>query len=310
MIAARMIFLARANPMAPAACAISKAGRRNGLWAIVMVDNAPFHTGCVDRNRRLDPAAGDTEHDRQRRAAHVGRLQMALHQRGCPAGRHEHARLRDGRRHPQAPTPGPLDVLSGRRPADGRGLRQIWPRHRRRRGAVWAHDFPSLQSGRYSVGISNPNNFAVQLPVAHRIQYSLRPLETFSYIWAGNGAIPDESHHELCHRVTNARTVADVKVGVRIDHRAYRTWCCTSISPEGTRILLHGESRLSLGTNYGVGVPEQFIVPINSNGSNTEQRILLNTSNRQGIVSINLQLLQQPTICHVYYEGRKIFALA
>jgi len=81
---------------------------------------------------------------------------------------------------PQAPTPGPLDVYirRGARPtaADYDKYGRVNP------PGAWcsmgAMIFPSLQSGRYSVGISNPNNFAVSFRLRIEFQYSLRPLET------------------------------------------------------------------------------------------------------------------------------------
>src|SRR5439155_13225566 len=169
------------------------------------------------------------------------------------------------------------------------------------------YDFPSLQSGRYSVGISNPNNFAVSFRLRIEFQYSLRPLETFSYIWAGNGRILDDLTTNFVIGVTNARTVADVKVGVRIDHPRLSDLVLHLVSPEGTRILLTENRGLSLGTNYGIGVPQDFIVPINSNGDSNEFRTNINTTVREGVIRINYDFFNQPDTLHVYYEGKKIF---
>ena len=129
------------------------------------------------------------------------------------------------------------------------------------------YDFPSLQSGRYYVGIYNPNAAAVEFRMLIAFQYSLSPLERVTYTSADRGAIiPDDLTSYYSIAVTNGRTVADVKVGVRIDHPRLADLALHLVSPEGTRILLTENRGLSLGTNYGEGVPKDFIVPFNSAG--------------------------------------------
>ena len=277
----------------------------NGLWQFTMIDNTPFHTGCVTRvfgliepqstNGFGDGVVLTLEPGKWRYTAvdvplNVTNLQVFVRQE--PA------------------TPLPLDVYIRRnlRPTltdyDKNG--RVFPP-----GGVVEHgryDFPSLRSGRYHIGIHNPNSAPVRFRIRIEFQYSLQPLELFSYT-STNAAtiIPDDLTTNFVIGVTNSRNVADVKVGVRIDHPRLSDLVLHLVSPEGTRILLTENRGLSLGTNYGVGIPEDFIFPFASAGTADEFRTNIDATERQGFVRINYDFFNAQDYVRVYYEGRKIF---
>jgi subtilisin-like proprotein convertase family protein len=282
----------------------------NGLWQFTMVDNSPFHTGCVTRLVGMIEPQDDTNAMGNGIILVVDGGKWRFTTVDVPPGvtnlqvfiTHEPNATFTGS--------GPLDVFIRRdfRPTltsfDKNGTVQP-------PGGVVEHgrnDFPSLQSGRYHIGVHNPNSGPIRFRLRIVLQYGLRPLETFTYLSTNQPTqIPDDLRTNFVIGVTNARTVGDVKVGVRIDHPRLSDLVLHLVSPEGTRILLAENRGLMQGTNYGEGVPKDFIVPINSSGSNTETRVTLNTSNRQGIVRIDFSSFEIPDTLRVYYEGNRIF---
>ena len=276
------------------------------LWQFTMVDNTPFHTGCVQQVIGLIEPQQDTNSLGNGIRLRLGPGQWRYTAIDVPVGVTNLQVF--VRQEPGFQLPVDVFIRRGARPTlttyDKYG-RVNYP------GGVVEHgryDFPSLRSGRYHIGIYNPNSAPVELRLVIAFQYQLNPIETVTYTSPNAPTIiPDDVVTNFIIAVTNARTVADVKVGVRIDHPRVSDLALRLISPEGTRILLTENRGLSLGTNYGEGVPVNFIVPFGSGGGPLENRTNINTFNRQAIVRVNYDYFNVPDTLHVYYEGKRIF---
>ncbi|HKQ37608.1 MAG TPA: S8 family serine peptidase [Verrucomicrobiae bacterium] len=276
------------------------------LWQFTMVDNTPHHTGCVlGAIGMIEPQQDTNNFGNNGIRLRIGAQQWRYTAIDVPLGvtnlqvfvRHE----------PGFQLPVDVYIRRGARPTltvyDKYG-RVDYP------GGVVEHgryDFPSLQSGRYHIGIYNPNNADVELRLFIAFQYSLSPIETTTYESGASTTIPDDLTTSFTMAVTNARTVAAVKVGVRIDHPRLSDLALHLVSPEGTRILLTENRGLSLGTNYGEGIPQSFVIPFTSNGDANEFRTNINTTVRQGVVRLNVSPHTLKDTFRVYYDGKRIF---
>jgi subtilisin-like proprotein convertase family protein len=285
-------------------------GPANGLWQFVMVDNAPSHIGCVTRVLGMIEPQDDTNAMGNGVVLTIDPGKWRFTSVDVPPGV---TNLKVSLTHEpsaQVSGTGPLDVYMRRSLRPTLGIFDKYGRVQLPPGGEVNHhrfDIPSLQSGRYHIGIFNPGTAAIRFRLRIEFEYSLRPLESFTYESSPSAIIPDDLTTNFVIAVTNARNVADVKVGVRIDHPRLSDLVLHLVSPEGTRILLTENRGLSLGTNYGEGLPKNFIIPINSSGVDTQTNILINTSNRQGIVRINFSSYEIADSLRVYYEGNRIF---
>lgn len=277
-----------------------------GLWQFAMVDNTPFHTGSVTR------IVGRIEPQEDTNALNgilltIGAGKWKFTSVDVPVGV---TNMTVSVIHDNTPAPAPLDVYIRRNFRPNTNLFDKAGRVDAPGGSV-SHsrsDLPSLQSGRYHIGLFNPNTFPVRIRLLIEFQYSLRPLETFTYFSTNTPAvILDDVTTNFVIGVTNARDVADVKVGVRMDHDRLSDVVLHLISPEGTRILLSENRGQMTATNYGAGLPEEFVIPFNAAGDENESRTNIDTGSRQGIVRISYNFFTARDQLRVYYEGNRIF---
>ena len=89
-------------------------------------------------------------------------------------------------------------------------------------------DVPPLSHGRYYLGIYNPNLETVAYKLLYRIERNLLIQAEQPFLPEETGVgIPDDALVRSRIRVPDNRVIADVKVGLRLDHPGHRTWPCT-----------------------------------------------------------------------------------
>src|SRR5207249_3265615 len=125
----------------------------------------------------------------------------------------------------------------------------------------------------------------VDARVRVEFEYGLRPIASQTYYSSDTPKIlPDDAVTNSIITVTNNRTIADVKVGLRLDHPRLSDSVVHLVSPQGTRILLT-ESRGGWSTtNYGFGFPVTNVFPFAANGNDKEFRTNIDTGVKSGVV--------------------------
>lgn len=171
-------------------------------------------------------------------------------------------------------------------------------------------DDPPLQTGRYVIGVSNPSMATVSFNIRVDFQYSLTPINAETYSQNPGMLLLDNAVTNSTILVTNEGTIADVKVGIRLDHPRLSDLVLHLVSPQGTRILL-AENRGGLTdatgasvTNWGIGSPQTFVFPISSTGGPAENSLIITGAPPQGVLNITYQFFQVPDRLRVYYPPR------
>ncbi len=274
-----------------------------GMWLFTMIDNASAHTGRVDRLVGIIEPQTDltnangltlTVAGGQWRFATVdvpvGVTNMIVHLYDTAYQFPLDLFIRRGDR-PDATTFDKHATI----PPTGGSL------------AVGRYDLPPLQPGRYYIGVFNPNSGPVKFNLKVEFQYDLAPSETAYYVSSQPSLkLVDDALTNGVITVTNDRVVADVKVGVRIEHPRVSDLVLHLVSPQGTRILL-SENRGGLeATNYGYGAPVTNFYTYVPSGDFPEYRTNMAVPT-MGVVKITYQFYGIPDTLRIYYEGIRIF---
>lgn len=171
------------------------------------------------------------------------------------------------------------------------------------------NDSPGLQPGnKYFINYFNPSSSDVTVRLRAELQYGLTAVASQTYNSSDTPKLlPDDAVTNSIIVVTNNRIVADLRVGMRVDHPRLSDLVFHLVNPQGTRILL-SENRGGFGaTNYGLGLPVTYVVPFTSTGGPEEVRTNIDTGQRSGLIQIVYDFFQIPDEIRVYYDGNRIF---
>src|SRR6185436_18980592 len=133
-------------------------------------------------------------------------------------------------------------------------------------------------------GVSNSSPAQVSFRIRVDFQYSLVPIDTATYVSSPSMPLLDNAVTNTTIFVTNQGSVADVKVGLRLDHPRLSDLVLHLVSPQGTRVLL-AENRGGLHvpanpaltvTNLGLGSPTNYVLPFRATGDAVEFATNLN----------------------------------
>ena len=124
---------------------------------------------------------------------------------------------------------------------------------------ITRQDVPPLSPGQYFIGVYNPNQVAVQF----RLQYIIRrnlPIAAEQPFFPDEDkldkAITDDAVTHFPIFVPDNRVIADVKVGLRIDHPRSSDLTMHLVSPIGTRVLLSENRGGDDADGWGSGLME------------------------------------------------------
>ncbi len=120
-------------------------------------------------------------------------------------------------------------------------------------------DVPPLSPGQYFIGVYNPNRVPVQFQLRYMIQRNLTIAAEQPFFPDNNELdkpIMDDAITRSPIFVSDNRAVADVKVGLRIDHPRSSDLTMHLVSPIGTRVLLSENRGGSVADGWGSGLME------------------------------------------------------
>ena len=124
---------------------------------------------------------------------------------------------------------------------------------------ITRRDVPPLSPGQYFIGVYNPNQVSVQFRLQYIIERDL-PIAAEQPFFPDNNelnkAIIDDAVTRAPIFIPDSRTVADVKVGLRIDHPRSSDLTMHLVSPIGTRVLLSENRGGSVADGWGSGPME------------------------------------------------------
>jgi subtilisin-like proprotein convertase family protein len=245
-----------------------------GMWTYVMADNAPFQTGSVIRVVGLIEPQSDLTNSTGLAVTDLQRGKWRYFAIDVPVG----VTNLIASVYNITPQPSSVDLYlrRGGRPNAGEYDKYVQVGSGGGSLSCSIYDDPPLVSGRYIIGVSNSSSATVSFRIRVDYQYSLAPIDTDVYTRNPSMALLDDAITNDVMSVTNAGNIADVKVGVRIDHPRLSDLVLHLVSPQGTRVLL-AENRGGLYapvpnavTNLGLGSPTNYVVPFASSGNDAE----------------------------------------
>ncbi len=163
-------------------------------------------------------------------------------------------------------------------------------------------DLPPLTAGRYFIGVFNGN------PTSQTFVYQAtvllgEPPVALPFNSLGGQKILDDAVTNFTTFITNDLKIAQLDVGLRIDHPRVSDLAVTLISPRGTRVLLV-ENRGGLDPNgFGSSVTVTNFIPVDANGGPTGQTNFIDTGSTAGSVTIDYEFFTRPDQMTVYYQG-------
>jgi len=166
---------------------------------------------------------------------------------------------------------------------------------------------PPLQSGRYFIGIFNPN--PTQQTFSYQATVAIGAPPTPMLFNGNTGSVPilDDAVTNYTQFITNVGTIAQLDVGLRIDHPRISDLAVTLISPRGTRVLLV-ENRGGPDANaFGSSLTITNIAPATSSGGPESVTKVVDTGVTFGSIEIDYNFFCQPDRMLVLYEGATIF---
>lgn len=167
-------------------------------------------------------------------------------------------------------------------------------------------DLPPLRPGRYYIGLFNPNGVDQDVVLRATVSVDPRGVVPINWSGAGNQPVLDDAVNSYSRFVTNRSQIAQVEVGLRIDHPRVSDLAVTLISPQGTRVLL-AENRGGTDPNgFGSTMTVTNFVPVASNGGAAPQTNYVDTGATVGTVTINYDFFDVPDQLTVYYENQAV----
>jgi len=273
-----------------------------GVWQLTMIDNSPFHTGRVERlsleiTPHLDALTDGTGINRRILPGRwtftfVDVPAQATNMSVCvlPQGGPVEVYIRRGR----FPTRTLFDTF-GEIPVEG-GCVDLGRR-----------DSPPLSAGRYIIGVFNPNLVEVTVNISVTLGLDLNRSDSFTYRSGGALPILDDAVGVSAINVNRDQLIADVSVGVRIDHPRVSDLVLHLVSPSGTRLLLAENRGGPNGADYGSGALQTNTFPVQTSGGAAANTNILAVTDTQGTIEIQYQFFTVGDTLRIYYENNLLF---
>jgi subtilisin-like proprotein convertase family protein len=174
--------------------------------------------------------------------------------------------------------------------------------------ALSRFDAPPLNPGRYFIGVYNPNPVAVTFRLSYLIETDLNAVnrggsastDTPLGLW-------DDAITRSTIFIAETRPVLDIQVGVRVDHPRASDLVFHLISPQGTRVLLAENRGGTSVEGYGSTLMRTNVASRSSSGGPEEDRQIVGTGVRQGVVEVEYEFFTVPDTLRVYYDSALIY---
>ncbi len=273
-----------------------------GGWQLTMVDSAPFYTGQVNRlDIRLEPRSEDlTNGVGVLVTIRPGRWWRSVVDVPADATNLLVCVTQDE---------GPVEVYLGRGFEPDQGNYDTFATIAPPGDclSVGRRDVPPLSQGRYFIGVFNPNGFPVNARIRAFVQRDLSARTSIGFRSGGGTTIFDDATTNSVIRVNRPGLIADLNVGVRIEHPRVADLVMHLVSPSGTRVLLAENRGGPDASNYGFGLQQPYTLPLVDSGSDAAATNVISTTETEGIVDIDYDFFQNPDTLRVYYEDVLIF---
>lgn len=273
-----------------------------GGWQLTMVDSAPFFTGQVNRLEiRLEPRSEDlTNGVGVLVTIRPGRWWRSVVDVPADATNLLVCVTQDE---------GPVEVYLGRGFDPDRDNFDTFATIAPPGGcfSLTRRDVPPLSQGRYFIGVFNPNAVPVNATIRAFVQRDLSARTEIGFRSGGSTTIFDDATTNSVIRVNRPGLIADLSVGVRIDHPRVADLVMHLVSPGGTRVLLAENRGGPDAANFGFGVQQPFTLPVVDSGSSAAATNVITTTETEGIVDIDYEFFQNGDTLRVYYEDVLIF---
>ncbi len=164
-------------------------------------------------------------------------------------------------------------------------------------------DLPPLRPGRYFIGVYNPANVDQEVTIKATVTVDPRGVVPITWGQTGEQALLDDAITNFTTVVTNNARIAQVEVGLRIDHPRVSDLAVTLISPRGTRVLLVENRGGTNAGGFGSSLVVSNFVPVSADGGPNPQTNYVDTGATTGTVTINYDFFDVPDRMTVYYEN-------
>ncbi len=168
---------------------------------------------------------------------------------------------------------------------------------------------PPLRTGRYYIGIYNPNDVVQTVKMIIQLQLDPNSVSTFRLAKYGPEPILDDAVSYSKINVPYQRRIARVDVDVAIQHPRISDMALTLISPAGKRILLF-ENRGGQTADLGFITVTTNSPPsvTNTSGFAMASTNVVPAGGNSGTLVIDFDFYQAPDTLDVYYDGTNIFS--
>lgn len=165
---------------------------------------------------------------------------------------------------------------------------------------------PPLQFGRYFIGVFNPNATSQEFTLTTTVLLGPTPTPTLFNPNTGSVPLLDDAVTNYTQFITNDAVIAQVDVGLRIDHPRVSDLAVTLVSPRGTRVLLVENRGGTNADGFGSTLSVTNFVPVAANGGAAGQTNLIDTGTATGTVTIDYDFFNVPDQMTVYYGTNQL----
>jgi subtilisin family serine protease/subtilisin-like proprotein convertase family protein len=168
-------------------------------------------------------------------------------------------------------------------------------------------DVPPLSQGRYFIGVFNPGTVPVNARIRVFVQRDLAARTTVAFRSDSSKSLLDDAVTNSTIFVGRAGIIADLSVGVRIEHPRVSDLVLHLISPQGTRLMLAENRGGPDGANYGFGSLQTNTPPSQDAGTALTSTNVIGPVDTEGILQVEYQFFGLEDRMTVYYGNTLIF---
>jgi subtilisin-like proprotein convertase family protein len=166
---------------------------------------------------------------------------------------------------------------------------------------------PPLQSGRYFIGVFNPNPGGQEFTYQSIVLLGETPAAEIFRGGVENAALLDDAVTNYSQIITNDAIIAQVDVGLRIDHPRVSDLAVTLVSPRGTRVLLVENRGRTNDAGFGSTLTVTNFAPVVvTNGGPNAVTNIFDTGATFGTLTIDYDFFDLADRLTVYYEGTRL----
>lgn len=173
--------------------------------------------------------------------------------------------------------------------------------------SLTAFDLPPLAADRYYIGVFNSSGVEQTIRITATMILDINGVVPIRFGSGDDMPLLDDAVTNATQFVTNNQRIAQLEVGLRVNHPRVSDLAFTLISPTGTRVLLQ-ENR-GMSDNQGIGTSFAFtnVAPHSSSGGPTQDVYVVDTGTILGSLTVDYNFFTVPDRMTVYYEGAPIF---